>query len=66
MGRLHQRLNEALSFFYPHEDWENGKRSNGEPVPKIEFEMTYLTPDQLPDKIEILKLREALFESQKS
>ncbi len=65
MGRLHQRLNEALSFFYPHEDWENGKRSNGEPVPKIEFEMTYLPPEQLPEKIELLKLREALFESQK-
>ncbi|MGC9398387.1 MAG: response regulator [Anaerolineae bacterium] len=65
MGRLHQRLSEALSFFYPHQDLKNGQRSDGNPVPKIGFEMTYLSQEQLPEKIEILKLREALFEGQK-
>jgi DNA-binding response OmpR family regulator len=62
MGRLHHRLNEALSFFYPHKDWNSGKRSNGNPVPKIGFEMRNLPHDQIPDKVEVLKLREALFE----
>jgi DNA-binding response OmpR family regulator len=64
MGRLHQRLNEALSFFYPHKDWKNGRRSDGNPIPKIDFILTELPKDQIPEKVEILKLREALFKNQ--
>lgn len=39
MGRLHQRLNEAASFFYPHTDWERGARSGGMPIPMIQFDI---------------------------
>ncbi len=64
MGRLHQRLNEALSFFYPHKDWKSGKRSDGSPVPKIGFVTTDLLHDQIPQKAKVLQLREALFNRQ--
>lgn len=64
MGRLHQRLNEALSFFYPHKDWKNGKRSDGSPIPEIGFEMTTLSHDQIPEDVDVLTLREVLFKSQ--
>jgi DNA-binding response OmpR family regulator len=37
MGRLDQRLNEAVSFFYPHRDWERGERSDGSDIPRLRF-----------------------------
>lgn len=39
MGRLDQRLNEAASFFYPHRDWERGKRLDGTEIPRLTFEI---------------------------
>jgi PleD family two-component response regulator len=62
MGRLHQRLNEALSFFYPHQDWETGVCKDGSPIPKMDFELNSLKGQELPETIKILKLRKALFE----
>ncbi len=61
VGRLHQRLNEALSFFYPHQDWENGTCRDGSPIPKLVFNMRKLAAGQIPTKISINTLREALF-----
>ncbi len=64
IGRLHQRLNEAISFFYPHRDWESGVLSDGSPLPRIEFELALLTSAQLPPLEEgemIAKVRQALF-----
>lgn len=42
IGRLDQRLNEAASFFYPHRDWEHGKRSDGGVLPLIKFDIKLL------------------------
>ncbi|MCD4737671.1 MAG: response regulator [Anaerolineae bacterium] len=61
IGRLHQRLNEALSFFYPHQDWENGTCRDGSPIPRLVFNMQQLLTTQIPTEISITTLREALF-----
>jgi PleD family two-component response regulator len=60
MGRLDQRLNEALSFFYPHRDWESGTRSDGSPLPKISFDINLIPSDQVPSEGGLLKLRETI------
>ncbi|MBN1487724.1 MAG: response regulator [Anaerolineae bacterium] len=60
MGRLDQRLNEAISFFYPHRDWESGKHADGTPLPKIKFELKLLSSDQLPEEGGLSRLRELL------
>ncbi len=60
MGRLHQRLNEAISFFYPHQDWESGTLSTGEPVPRIDFELTYVAREQIPEDGDPVQLRKLL------
>ncbi len=60
MNRLNARLKEAVSFFYPHRDWESGKRSDGSPVPIIDFELSFLTSDQMPHEGGLLQLRELL------
>ncbi len=39
IGRLDERLNEAASFFYPHRDWERGKRGDGAEIPRLEFDI---------------------------
>jgi len=39
IGRLDERLNEAASFFYPHRDWERGKRSDGSEIPRLGFDI---------------------------
>jgi CheY-like chemotaxis protein len=66
MGRLDQRLNEAISFFYPHKDWESGQRSDGSPLPRIGFELKLIPSDQLPREGGLVRLREMLFEQQPS
>ncbi len=66
MGRLDQRLNEAISFFYPHRDWENGQRSNGAPLPRITFDITLLPADQIPREGSLVRVRELLFEKQRA
>jgi PleD family two-component response regulator len=53
--RLNQRLTEAISFFYPYQDWENGKRNDGSPLPLIRFQITQL-PDNLITKASSLTL----------
>ncbi len=60
MGRLDQRLREAISFFYPHRDWESGTRSDGSPLPKIDFHITVLPTEQVPTE-GLIQLRQALF-----
>jgi DNA-binding response OmpR family regulator len=62
MGRLDQRLNEAISFFYPHKDWESGQRSDGSPLPRISFDLKLIPSEQLPQEGGLVRLREMLFE----
>ncbi len=61
MGRLHQRLSEAISFFYPHRDWESGTRSDGSPLPRISFEMNRLPANEIPEGSGAMELCAALF-----
>ncbi|HOT92797.1 MAG TPA: response regulator [Anaerolineae bacterium] len=65
LGRLSQRLNEAISFFYPHIDWERGVCSDGSPLPKINFDIRLLTSDQLSRGGDLSQLRQALFGKKK-
>jgi len=61
MGRLHQRLSEAISFFYPHRDWESGKRSDGSPLPRIKFEINSLSADEIAHEGGLASLQKDLF-----
>jgi DNA-binding response OmpR family regulator len=61
LGRLNQRLSEAISFFYPHLDWESGKRGDGSPLPKISFDIKLLSSEQIPREGGLPQLRQALF-----
>jgi DNA-binding response OmpR family regulator len=63
MARLDQRLNEAVSFFYPHRDWESGTRSDGSPLPRISFSLKLLPADQIPCEGGLTQLRQAVFGS---
>ncbi|MBN1260472.1 MAG: response regulator [Anaerolineae bacterium] len=64
MGRLYQRLNEAISFFYPHQDWERGQLEDGSPLPRINFHIGHLTADQIPEEPDLHVLGTALFGQQ--
>ncbi len=66
MGRLHQRLHEAISFFYPYQDWESGRLQNGAPLPKIEFDIHLIRSAQLPPNYDLELLQQALFSAPKS
>jgi DNA-binding response OmpR family regulator len=66
MERLTQRLNEALSFFYPHRDWEMGKLEDGQPLPKIGFKLYSLPYSKLPQEWGLAQLTEELFRSPRS
>jgi len=66
MGRLDQRLNEAISFFYPHRDWESGKRSDGSPLPRINFQINMIPSDKIPREGGLVRLREMLLEKQRA
>lgn len=61
MGRLHQRLDEAISFFYPRQDWESGTHSDGSPLPKISFRLSYIRAEQIPPEGDLDQLRDVLF-----
>ncbi len=61
MGRLHQRLSEAISFFYPYRDWESGTQSDGSPLPRITFDITQVASGQIPQPEGQVQLRQALF-----
>jgi PleD family two-component response regulator len=61
IGRLHQRLSEAISFFYPNQDWESGFRSDGSPRPEIKLQIGYMTTRQIPNEVSIKKLSDTLF-----
>jgi PleD family two-component response regulator len=65
LGRLNQRLSEAISFFYPHLDWESGKRGDGSPLPKINFDIKLLSSEQIPREGGLPQLRQALFGKKK-
>ena len=60
IDRLNQRLNEAVSFFYPYQDWENGKRSDGSPLPFITFFIAQLTDAQIARASSLSLLRKIL------
>jgi len=61
IGRIHQRLSEAISFFYPNQDWESGSCSDGSPLPEIKLQIGYMTAKQIPQEISNKKLSEGLF-----
>lgn len=58
--KLDQRLSEAVSFFYPHRDWENGALRDGEPLPVVNFEISRLSAEQIPREGGLVKLRQEL------
>jgi PleD family two-component response regulator len=58
--RLTQRLDEAVSFFYPYQDWENGKLSDGSQLPLIRFHITQLTNAQFAKANSLVLLRKIL------
>ncbi|MGC9467327.1 MAG: response regulator [Anaerolineae bacterium] len=60
MGRLDQRLNEAASFFYPHRDWERGKRSDGSGIPRLDFQIRLIPATSLPHPPTLADLRQIL------
>ena len=61
MGRLHQRLHEAISFFYPYQDWETGHLEDGAPLPKIDFDVRFMKAEQLTPNGDLELLRQTLF-----
>ncbi len=65
MGRLNQRLNEAISFFYPYHDWEKGVCSDGTALPKINFNLNLLASHQIPRDGDLSHLQQALFGKKK-
>jgi CheY-like chemotaxis protein len=62
INQLEQRLQESLSFFYPHREWEQGQRSDGSELPKIEFDISAISGDHIPtaDANSLIWLREVL------
>ena len=60
MGRLDQRLNEAASFFYPHRDWESGKRGDGRELPRLRFDIKLLPAELFPSAGTISDMRKLL------
>jgi DNA-binding response OmpR family regulator len=60
MGRLDQRLNEAASFFYPHRDWERGKRGDGQDLPRLKFDIKLLPITSFPAAGTISDIRKLL------
>lgn len=63
--RLRHRLQESLSFFYPHHEWEQGARSDGSALPRIEFDISRVPGDSIPaaDANSLIWLREVLSEA---
>ena len=66
MGRLYQRLQEAISFFYPYQDWESGRLEDGTPLPKIEFDVRMMQSAQVSPNCDLELLRQALFSTSKN
>lgn len=66
MGRLYQRLHEAISFFYPYQDWESGHLEDGAPLPKIDFDMRFVKAEQFVQNDDLELLRQTLFGAPKS
>jgi CheY-like chemotaxis protein len=62
IAQLDQRLHESLSFFYPHREWEQGHRSDGSELPRIEFEVAAISNETIPsaDANSLIWLREVL------
>lgn len=60
--QLEQRLRESLSFFYPHREWEQGKRSDGSELPRIEFDIAAIPNERIPsaDANSLIWLREEI------
>jgi PleD family two-component response regulator len=65
LKRVTKRLNEAISFFYPHREWESGKHSDGTPIPMIEFQFSLLPSNQIPQQGGLLQLRKTLLNHSK-
>jgi CheY-like chemotaxis protein len=60
MGRLDQRLKEAVSFFYPHRDWERGRRIDGSELPTLSFGIQLIDIDRVDLSGDLDDLRQLL------
>jgi PleD family two-component response regulator len=60
MGRLDQRLNEAVSFFYPNQDWERGLLSDGSELPRIKFDIRLIAASSFAQPDGLMKLQQFL------
>lgn len=58
--RLHQRLVEAVNFFYPYQDWENGQLSDGSKLPLLHFHIIQLSDAQISKASSLTLLRKIL------
>ena len=60
IGRLDQRLNEAVSFFYPHRDWERGMRGDGSEIPRLSFDIRIVDASAYTQPGDLAELRQIL------
>lgn len=60
VGRFHQRLNEAVGFFYPHRDWERGQCADGTELPRLEFDIRIVPTKELAQISSLDDLRRQL------
>lgn len=64
LEHLSRRLDEAISFFYPYRDWESGACTDGAPIPKICFNLTFLESDSIPREGGLRQLAKTMFDPQ--
>ena len=60
VGRLHQRFNEAVGFFYPHRDLERKQCADGTALPRLEFDIRVVPPKALAEVSSLDDLRRVL------
>ncbi len=60
IGRLDQRLKEAVSFFYPHRDWERGTRGDGSEIPRLDFDIRLVDASAFAQPGGLTELRRVL------
>ena len=60
VGRLHQRFNEAVGFFYPHRDLERGQCADGTALPRLEFDIRIVPSKALAEVSSLDDLRRVL------
>jgi PleD family two-component response regulator len=59
------RLDEAMAFFYPRKDWENGQKNAGTELPRLDITMSVLEPSAGPFS-NLADLKRAIFKAQRA